>query len=198
MFAGLVAVIVTLTMIIAGPATVASWFGAGKASSQPSVPGGSAATEKSEDEDSATQENVQPETPKPGPCLPGKLAVEAVTDAEEYGPDAYPELSLRVTNHSEVACDADLGTATMVFEVKSGEELYWKSTDCQAESSKNLVRMEPGQTLETDVVVWDRTRSSPDTCEDERDQVPAGGSSYHLTVEIAETTSQNTRQFLLY
>lgn len=188
--AGLIAVLIVLVMIFAGPSTVASWFGAG-----PAAPSG----EIVKPDTGAGGEEEDTEAPKaPGPCEPGDLAVEAVTDEVEYASGVNPALSLRVTNHSEVACDADLGTATMIFEVKSGSELYWSSAHCQTGASKNLVRMQPDQTLESEVVIWDRTRSAPDTCDEERESAPADGASYHLTVEVGGVQSVNSKQFLLY
>ncbi len=38
----------------------------------------------------------------------------------------------------------------------------------------------------------------PDTCDAQREQVTAGGASYHLEVTIGELKSESTKQFLLY
>lgn len=195
--AALVAVLVVIVMIVAGPSRVASWFGSNAnvpESAAPVLPEAPGTDEGVQDGDTPEGD----EAAVPGPCAAGTLAVEAVTDAVEYGADVLPELSLRVTNHSEVMCDADLGTATMNFEIKSGSEVYWSSRDCQTDMSSNLVRMAPGQTLETEPLVWDRTRSDPESCDVDGEFVPAGGSSYHLSVEIADTVSQKSKQFLLY
>jgi len=47
-------------------------------------------------------------------------------------------------------------------------------------------------------VVWDRTRSATDTCEQKnRPRAPGGGSSYHLAVSIGGFDSATTKQIIL-
>lgn len=188
---GLLALIIVVVMIVAGQERVASWFGASTDSSAAlSDPQPAPASGKESEE-------LTPPT-EPQDCSPSDLSVEAVTDSTNYGPDDIPKFSLRVTNHGETACNADLGTATMVFEVHSGAELYWSSTDCQKDSETTLVQVAPGQTLESESLEWSRERSSPETCDIERTPAPADGASYHLTAEIAGVTSEKSRQFLLH
>lgn len=190
--AGLLALILVVVMIVAGPATVASWFGAGSpgTATGSDLPAGQKKTEP-------VPSKEQPES-EPQDCTAEQLSVEAVTDATTYGPDDTPQFSLRVTNHGETACNADLGTQTMVFEVLSGAELYWSSADCQVDSEPTLVQIGAGQTLETETIAWERERSSPETCDVDRASVPANGASYHLTVEIGGVKSEKSQQFLLH
>jgi hypothetical protein len=47
-------------------------------------------------------------------------------------------------------------------------------------------------------IVWDRTRSSADTCGGPREAVPAGGASYHLSVAVDGFESEASKQFLVY
>ena len=74
------------------------------------------------------------------------------------------------------------------------------STDCQVDPIDAEVSLTPGTPISSSVpIVWDRTRSSPDTCEGPRESVPAGGASYHLSVSgrRVRRSAQPTKQFLL-
>jgi hypothetical protein len=86
-----------------------------------------------------------------------------------------------------------------VFIVKSGNEVYWSSTDCQVDPVPAEVTLEPEQAVSSsEPLVWDRTRSSADSCDGERSAVPGGGASYHLAVSVDGFESESTKQFLLY
>ena len=91
-----------------------------------------------------------------------------------------------------------VGTAKQIFTVTSGNEVYWKSTDCQTAPVDTVVLLEPGKTLTSNRIAWDRTRSDPSTCVDKaRQAAPAAGASYHLKVQVNGVTSKTTKQFLL-
>lgn len=133
----------------------------------------------------------------PPACAEGDLLVEAVTNQSSYAAGEMPALTLLVTNRGTADCTADLGTAGMRFEISSGPEQYWNSGDCQKNPASLPVILKPAETLESDPVAWDRTRSAPDTCEAERDPVPGAGASYHLFVEAAGVRSADSAQFIL-
>ncbi|KAM9862870.1 hypothetical protein ACI1US_01231 [Leucobacter sp. BZR 635] len=134
----------------------------------------------------------------PVACAVGALEVLAVTDQGTYGDGEFPQLSLSVKNTGKESCIADLGTAGMSFTVSSGTDDVWRSTDCQVDPESLPVVLKAGEVLESEPVAWDRTRSSTETCEIERDPVVAGGASYHLTVTAGGGESAETAQFLLY
>lgn len=180
--AGLVGFVTVLVIVFLGPSAFS--FG-GK------DPGKDASSDGGVEAEQLEEQNV-------AECVASDIVVEALTDASDYAASEFPELSLSVTNKSKSQCDINLGTETMVFQIHSGSELYWDSRDCQSGQSANLVRMKPDQTLETEGIMWDRTRSSPETCEISRDPVPAGGASYHLSAEIAGLKSETTKQFLIF
>jgi len=127
------------------------------------------------------------------------VQVEAITDQGSYDPDENPELSLSVTNTGTVACDLNAGTSTQVFTITSGADVYWTSTDCQTDPADAEVTLEPGVAVATKTpVTWDRTRSSPETCEiTDREAVPGEGASYYLTVSVGGVESASPTQFLL-
>ncbi len=144
--------------------------------------------------------------PSPSPsasvttCQPTALRVLAVTDRDVYSAGQNPQLSISLTNAGTKDCTLDVGTATQVFTVSSGSDVWWRSTDCQTEPASQVVLLTAGQTVTSAApVVWDRTRSSVQTCaSSQRPRAPAGGASYHLSVQIAGVASPTTKQFQLY
>ena len=131
-------------------------------------------------------------------CTADQIRVEAVVNGTSFAADELPQLSLSVTNTGSAACTMNAGTSQQVFTVSSGEEPYWTSTDCQTAPSDQQVLLEPGTTVSSNPpITWDRTRSAPDTCDQPRDPVPAGGASYHLNTSIGGFASADSAQFLL-
>ena len=135
----------------------------------------------------------------PTACDPAVVAVEAITDKGSYDADDEPELSLSVTNTGTTPCDLNAGTATQVFTITSGSDVYWTSTDCQTDPVDAEVTLKPDVAVSTKTpLVWDRTRSSPETCEIiDREAVPGDGASYYLSVSVGGVASANPSQFLL-
>lgn len=133
------------------------------------------------------------------PCAGRDLTVEALTDSDVYGSGQNPQLSIRLTNTGETDCTLNVGTTTQSFTIASGSDTWWRSTDCQATPSDMIVLLAAGQSVTSATpLVWDRTRSSVDTCDGERTPAPGGGASYHLSVEIGGVSSTQSAQFLLY
>ncbi len=131
-------------------------------------------------------------------CGDGQILVIPLTDRESYAAGELPQLSLSVENVGEEPCTADLGTAGMAFEVTSGADSVWRSADCQKNADHRAVILKPNEPLTTEAVPWDRTRSSPESCDISRDAVTAGGASYHLHVAAAGVDGDGSVQFLLY
>ena len=184
---GLVAIVAAVALIIIRPGSSSGTAGDIK---KVEVPSDLAVVPETPGDDES-----EPETKA---CSAGQLNVEAVTNQGSYGPGEFPELSLTVTNSGDEDCIADLGTAGMTFTVSSGSDEVWRSIDCQESKDELPVVIEAGQTLESESIPWDRTRSSTETCEIVRDPVGAGGASYHLTVSVGGASSKQTAQFLLY
>jgi hypothetical protein len=124
----------------------------------------------------------------PAPCRAADVIVEAVTDAESYQSGTNPQLSISLTNGSSTDCTIDVGSATQVFTVASGEDVWWRSTDCQENPRSMVVTLKAGPEV-----------SNVGTCDDEnRPRAPGGGASYHVAVSIGGFDAVNTRQILLY
>ncbi|GAA1846586.1 hypothetical protein GCM10009750_36250 [Agromyces salentinus] len=134
------------------------------------------------------------------PCSPEQITVEPVTDKTVYEAGEQPQLSVTVTNTGKNVCVLNAGTAAQVFTIKSGEEQYWTSTDCLVDPVDAEVSLKPGTPVSSAApIVWDRTRSTPETCEGAREAVPSGGASYHLTVSVDGYESADlSKQFQLY
>lgn len=140
------------------------------------------------------------QSPGPVACEARDIEVAAVTDADTYQPGVLPNLSISLTNRGASDCTIDVGSTTQVFTVSSGADVWWRSTDCQANPSSMIATLAAGATVTSKVpVVWDRTRSSVETCaEENRTRAPGGGASYHVSVEIGGFAGTSSTQILLY
>ncbi len=150
--------------------------------------------------DGPSDEPTAEETPGIVACEAKDVVVTAVTDAETYAAGQLPNLSISLTNNGPTDCTIDVGSSTQRFTVSSGADVWWRSTDCQENPSSMIATLSAGATVTSKVpVVWDRTRSSVDTCAQEnRPRAPGGGSSYHVAVEIGGFAAASTTQILLY
>lgn len=135
----------------------------------------------------------------PVPCTAAEVQVTAVTDHDSYSADQNPQLSISLTNSSTKDCTMNVGTTTQAFTITSGNDTWWRSTDCQQTPSDAIQTIKAGATITSSTpVTWDRTRSSVDTCAaTDRQRAPGGGAAYRLTVSIGGFQSTNPMQFLL-
>ncbi|SDQ48319.1 hypothetical protein [Microbacterium sp. cf332] len=144
----------------------------------------------------ATQPPADAEAEEVEACSARSVQVSAVTDQETYDAGQLPQLSISLTNSGDSACLLNVGTATQKLTVSSGPDVWWRSTDCQSESSDQVVQIDPGQTVSSVTpITWDRTRSSVDSCDGDRPTAPAG--YFNLAVEIGGLAAQQERQFVL-
>jgi hypothetical protein len=197
-FGALLAVVILVIVLIA---RLASGPGTEDAAATPTPTPTATAAPTAAPEASTTAPIDEAATTDPGSaaaCTADQIRVEAVVNGTSFAADELPQLSLSVTNTGSAACTMNAGTSQQVFTVSSGEEPYWTSTDCQTAPSDQQVLLEPGKTVSSNPpITWDRTRSAPDTCDQPRDPVPAGGASYHLNTSIGGFTSADSAQFLL-
>jgi hypothetical protein len=190
---GLVAVIAIIVLIIVRPGSSSSVGN----STPPVVTGAptTRATTPTAPQDVAAEPLADGET---AACDPANIQVTPVTDADTYAAGVNPQLSITLTNSGAADCSINVGTAQQVYTITSGAEQYWVSTDCQAEPSDMPTVIQAGATLTSTPFAWDRTRSTPDTCDStDRPQVPAAGASYHLDVSIGGFASTASKQFIL-
>ena len=143
---GLIAVIVVVVLIIVRPGSGAPTGGASGGTPTPTT------TVSTDPDDVAA-------------CDPAKVSVEAVTDAVAYDPGVNPQLQLVLKSTATAPCTIEAGSDVQVFTITSGEEVIWKSTDCQVEPQEQVQLLNPGVPVSSASLAWDRTRSSPDTCD---------------------------------
>lgn len=194
LFLLLAAIGIAVWLVIAQP-----WAGA-SSSPEPSPSPSAESPSPTPTDEALAPEPTPLETPGLAPCQESDVNVEAVTDADAYAAGQLPQLSISLTNRGAVDCTIDVGSATQVFTVTSGADVWWRSTDCQANPSSMVVTLAAGQSVTSATpVAWDRTRSDVATCEQEnRPRAPGGGASYHLTVSIGGFEAAQSRQLLLY
>lgn len=192
---GLVAVIVAIVLIIVRP-------GASQGDEPDAAAQGTSSPTPRATEPATPPPTVIPTEPTDADgdrCKKGSLLVEPVTDKSVYEAGEQPALSVTITNIGKNVCVLNAGTKAQVFTITSGTEVYWLSTDCQVDPIDAEVSLTPGTPISSSVpIVWDRTRSSVDTCQGPREAVPAGGASYHLAVTVDGFDSESTKQFQLY
>lgn len=201
-----ITVVVVALALVAGVVTLAVW--------QP-WRGVAAPTPSASTSNSALATSPAPSAPAPGPtasapptptaeetepviaaCSTSDIAVLAVTDKDTYAAGEAPKLSITLSNESDAPCLINVGTATQAFEISSGSDVWWRSTDCQSDSSDQVVQLDAGQTVSSVTPLeWDRTRSSVDTCSGDRPSAPAG--YFHLSVSIGGIQAADTKAFAL-
>jgi len=131
-------------------------------------------------------------------CAPSQIELVARTDKQNYDSSEVPQLWLEVTNTWSTECELQVGTDLQRYVITSGPDQIWASDDCQRVKTPNSIILAPGETQGTESIPWDRTRSTPQTCDSaSRPLVKAQGASYHLRVFLGPLSSEKTRQFLL-
>ena len=192
---GLVAVIIAIVLVIVRPGS--SQGDEPDAAVAPTSSATPAATDAAEPPPTVIP--TEPVAADGDACAGKNVVVEAVTDKTVYEAGEQPQLSVTITNTGKNTCVLNAGTKAQVFTITSGEEVYWVSSDCQVDPIDAEVSLAPGTPISSSVpIVWDRTRSSAETCDGPRESVPAGGASYHLSVGVDGFASATTKQFQLY
>jgi hypothetical protein len=118
-------------------------------------------------------------------CDASKVVVEAETDQESYGADENPVLTLVVRNEGTTPCDVNVGTSQMQFEVTSGDERVFSSTDCQ-QASQDLERAIAPGGEERATFEWSRNRTVPGCTT--VDEEPDSG-NYTVTTRLGARSS---------
>lgn len=187
---GLLAVIVIIVLIIVRP---------GSGEPDPTTAASPSPTETAAAETTETPGADAPAEPPadPNACTPDQVEVTAVTDADAYGPEQLPLISLTIRNLTSTACTMEAGTDVQEYVITSGPDRIWSSRDCQTDPLATPITLEPEQELSTTPLQWNRTRSEPGVCDVEREPVGAGGATYRLSVSIGGFTSSTDAAFLL-
>nr|WP_221417347.1 hypothetical protein [Microbacterium marinum] len=148
------------------------------------------------DPESSDPADAEGDEPEVLPCTTSDVTVSAIADKSAYGTGELPKLSIQLVNDTEFPCLMNVGTTAQAFEITSGSDTWWRSTDCQSEPSDQVVQLNGGQTVTSaEPLVWDRTRSSADDCDGQRQSALPGW--YNLTVSIGGIESVEPAQFTL-
>ncbi|MFM6968257.1 MAG: hypothetical protein ACKOWN_04940 [Microbacteriaceae bacterium] len=149
----------------------------------------------------AGNQNAQPQSSEtPGQntlaaCDPTAVVIAPNTDHDTYAEGELPQLSMTITNTSDVACTIEVGTDMQKYVITSGTDAIWDSTTCQSSTEPFVQEFAAGQSITTNTFEWLRARS--DNC-DSGTPVVGGGASYQLTVHLGDLVSAEPRQFMLY
>ena len=177
-FGGLVAVIAIVVLIIVRPGL------------------GEQAAVDAEPDEALTEEVIQVTA-----CTGAQIELTPQSDEVRYAAGAIPSVWLSVKNVGATECELEVGTNVQEYIIDSGSrenpDLIWSSTHCQSPGTPMTITLQPGEERSTGSITWDRTRSTPDTCDTERPSMPGGGASYHLSVKLGPFESTVTRQFIL-
>ncbi|SDS22016.1 hypothetical protein SAMN04489719_1819 [Agrococcus carbonis] len=181
------------------------WEGADAPQSPAASETPDAASEAPQPSETPEPTQSQPFTPIGGdpsaaasaPCEPEQIRLTPQTDRSIYSGDDPVRLSFTIENTGEAACALNAGTSVQEYEIRTGDEVVYRWTDCATDVSDNVVALQPGAPQSTVPIEWDRTRSSSDACSGEGQPVTAGGAAYWLSVSVGEYTSQDERQFIL-
>ncbi|QCR20143.1 hypothetical protein C1N71_12415 [Agrococcus sp. SGAir0287] len=131
-------------------------------------------------------------------CTPEQVLITPITDAVTYAPGQPVQMSFQIQNVSGEPCRLNVGTTQQSYQIRTGEQVVYRSSDCPVDQVDQIVELEPGVPQRTIPVAWDRTASSPETCASPRDQVVAGGASYHLSITVSGVASASEQQIILY
>lgn len=202
--------VILLVLVIAAAAVAGVWLAIAQPWSTASAPKATASTSPTPEGDTSPSATPSPdtsETPSPDAsetpaivaCTAADVTVAAHTDADTYAAGENPQLSITLTNTGDQDCTMNVGSSTQKFTVTSGSDVWWRSTDCQTEPSDMIVTLQAGKSVTSATpVVWDRTRSSVDTCDVKtRPRAPGGGASYHVQVAIGGFESASSKQIIL-
>ncbi|MCW4385390.1 hypothetical protein OH146_06340 [Salinibacterium sp. SYSU T00001] len=179
---GLVAIIVVIVLIIVRPGSGNEGTPAADVAASPSA----SADASAEDDEESTDD---------GMCRTENLTIEAITDSDAYAAGVNPQIGMRLTNVGTTPCILDVTPSRQVYEIGSGDETYWLSSDCQQEAAEAMVTLEPNEPQSTTLIPWDRTRSAP--CDNSTQPVPAGDATYHLQVRLGEDLESARKTFRL-
>ena len=133
-------------------------------------------------------------------CEPADIELIPVTDKDSYNAGEQPLLSMTIVNTGTEPCMINAGSDVQEYRITSGSDPIWNSKDCQQNPVTTPIVLEPGiehgQT--TPSFPWGRIRSTPETCDEERPQVTAGGATYRLKVLLGSIESEDDKPFLLF
>ena len=146
-------------------------------------------------------------------CAPGVVSVEAMigrvvsTDAQglqeletlqSFAAGTQPDIWYEITNNGLVDCTFNVGDRVTFFTISSGDQTYWSSRDCDRSNDKDLTTvLRANEPMLAIASVWERTYSSENGCDlAANSEVPGGGATYKIKVEVNGVISEDKRFIL--
>lgn len=156
-------------------------------------------SEEATPSDSVDYEGLGPSgLPSDAPaCEYADIQVEALTDKESYAADDEVEMRFSIVNTGDVPCQVNVGTGEQDYEIKAEGETVYQYSHCTSDRVDQVVTLNPDEGRVTTPIEWDRTYSDEKNCDDDLDEVPAGGVEYTLTVYVAGIESVEPVPFTL-
>lgn len=178
--------IVLVSLIWMGVASVVNWVGGLFGGSKP-----------------AASASVSHTPGVPGPCNPAQISVLAVVGdgakpQSVFAAGTNPKMWFTITNTGTEACNFAVGTDVQNYKITSGPETIWNNANCLGATSPYTALLQPGVATPAPTITWERVRSSATGCDKASGQsaVTGGGASYHLQVTVNGVKS-NDVQFIL-
>jgi hypothetical protein len=188
--AALIVLVVFVGLIWAGVNAISSWLGGSSSTSELELPDGMA----------ESSVEVQPGQA----CPPGTVAVEARVGSssgeviDTFAADETPHIWFTLTNTNSVDCTFNAGGKVQFFTIQSGDEVIWKSAQCNRDDLvDSQISLPFGESIESEPSPWEKVFSSDSGCGAEQPPVITDGASYHLKVEVNGELSTNSQQFVL-
>jgi hypothetical protein len=158
-------------------------------------------------------QSAEPQSTEITECAPGVVSVVAIigrvlsTDdsgkqevesLNSFARGTQPHIWYEITNNGLVDCTFNVGDRATFFTITSGEQTYWSSRDCDRSADKDLyITLKANEPMVADADIWERTYSSENGCNlASNSEVPGGGATYKIKVEVNGVISEETR-FLL-
>lgn len=129
-------------------------------------------------------------------CDAGVVELKAVADGSAYAKGENPKLRLQITNTGGTDCSLNVGTSQQQFVITSGEEVIWNSAHCETDAKDSSQVLKAGQTLQTDELVWNRTKSSSEKCNTAPISAIADA-TYQFHVQVGDMSSEKVRLRIL-
>lgn len=182
-----VALVVAAVLVVAGLASLVS------ASSQETAP------------ETAPETSTDVEIPEIADCIPGTVELTAhmgssdAVESASFSASETPHMWYEIQNNSGLDCIFNVGSRVTFFSIRSGDEIIWKSKECdRSMDTDQVLTLQAGKLLRSEPAAWMKVRSSDTGCGSGQTDVVTSGASYHLKAELNGVLSDNPQQFLLF
>lgn len=182
-----VALVVAAVLVVAGLASLVA------ASSQETAP------------ETAPETSTDVEIPEIADCIPGTVELTAhmgssdAVESASFSASETPHMWYEIQNNSGLDCIFNVGSRVTFFSIRSGDEIIWKSKECdRSMDTDQVLTLQAGKLLRSEPAAWMKVRSSDTGCGSGQTDVVTSGASYHLKAELNGVLSDNPQQFLLF